>query len=32
MVDDKTKLDFRDRDRLSGSEDYEVEYLPRRQA
>lgn len=27
MKDDKAKRDFRDRDRVSGEEDYEVEYF-----
>lgn len=27
MTDDKTKRDFRDRDRVSGDEEYEVGYL-----
>ncbi|CDX12579.1 conserved hypothetical protein [Mesorhizobium plurifarium] len=27
MTDDKTKTDFRDRDRVSGDEEYEVGYL-----
>jgi Protein of unknown function (DUF3606) len=27
MADDKSKRDFRDRDRVSGDEDYEVEYF-----
>lgn len=27
MADDKSKRDFRDRDRVSASEDYEVEYF-----
>ncbi|MES0073317.1 DUF3606 domain-containing protein [Mesorhizobium sp. M0058] len=27
MVDDKSKRDFRDRDRVSADEDYEVEYF-----
>jgi hypothetical protein len=27
MADDKTKRDFRDRDRVSADEDYEVEYF-----
>jgi hypothetical protein len=27
MADDKSKRDFRDRDRISGAEDYEVEYF-----
>ncbi|MES0179715.1 DUF3606 domain-containing protein [Mesorhizobium sp. M0025] len=27
MADDKTKTDFRDRDRVSADEDYEVEYF-----
>jgi len=27
MNDDKSKRDFRDRDRVSGSEEYEVEYF-----
>ncbi|MCV3210027.1 DUF3606 domain-containing protein [Mesorhizobium sp. YC-39] len=27
MADDKSKRDFRDRDRISGDEDYEVEYF-----
>lgn len=27
MVDDKSKRDFRDRDRVSGAEDYEVEHF-----
>ncbi|MBZ9859712.1 DUF3606 domain-containing protein [Mesorhizobium sp. CA12] len=27
MADDKTKSDFRDRDRISGDEDYEVEHF-----
>ena len=30
MADDKTKRDFRARDRLSGSEDYEVEYFAKK--
>ncbi|UCI33820.1 DUF3606 domain-containing protein [Mesorhizobium sp. B4-1-4] len=30
MADDKTKRDFRDRDRVSGSEDYEVAYFARK--
>ena len=29
MADDKTKTDYRDRDRVNGSEDYEVEYFAR---
>lgn len=27
MADDKSKRDFRDRDRVSADEDYEVEYF-----
>jgi hypothetical protein len=27
MADDKTKRDFRDRDRVSADEDYEVQYF-----
>ncbi|TJV06483.1 MAG: DUF3606 domain-containing protein [Mesorhizobium sp.] len=27
MTDDKSKRDFRDRDRVSADEDYEVEYF-----
>ena len=27
MADDKSKRDFRDRDRVSASEDYEVQYF-----
>ncbi|MEI9413251.1 DUF3606 domain-containing protein [Mesorhizobium salmacidum] len=27
MVDDKSKKDFRDRDRVSNSEDYEIDYF-----
>lgn len=27
MADDKSKRDFRDRDRVGGNEDYEVEYF-----
>ncbi|TGS47521.1 MULTISPECIES: DUF3606 domain-containing protein [unclassified Mesorhizobium] len=27
MADDKSKKDFRERDRVSSSEDYEVEYF-----
>jgi hypothetical protein len=27
MADDKTKRDFRDRDRVSGDEEYEVKYF-----
>ncbi|TIT69113.1 MAG: DUF3606 domain-containing protein [Mesorhizobium sp.] len=27
MADDKSKKDFRDRDRISSSEDYEVDYF-----
>ncbi|TPI57682.1 MULTISPECIES: DUF3606 domain-containing protein [unclassified Mesorhizobium] len=27
MADDKSKRDFRERDRLSGDEDYEVRYF-----
>jgi hypothetical protein len=27
MADDKSKKDFRDRDRVSADEDYEVEYF-----
>ncbi|RVD55673.1 DUF3606 domain-containing protein [Mesorhizobium sp. M2D.F.Ca.ET.185.01.1.1] len=27
MADDETKRDFRDRDRVSADEDYEVEYF-----
>jgi hypothetical protein len=27
MADDKSKRDFHDRDRVSGAEDYEVEYF-----
>lgn len=27
MADDKSKQDFRDRDRVSADEDYEVEYF-----
>ncbi|TIV72742.1 MAG: DUF3606 domain-containing protein [Mesorhizobium sp.] len=27
MADDRTKRDFRDRDRISADEDYEVEYF-----
>ncbi|BCM19278.1 DUF3606 domain-containing protein [Mesorhizobium sp. J8] len=27
MADDKTKRDFRDRDRVSANDDYEVEYF-----
>lgn len=27
MADDKTKRDFRDRDRVSADEDYEIEYF-----
>ncbi|ESZ35774.1 DUF3606 domain-containing protein [Mesorhizobium sp. M0292] len=27
MADEKTKRDFRDRDRVSADEDYEVEYF-----
>jgi hypothetical protein len=30
MADDKTKRDFRDRDRVAGSEDYEVEYFAKK--
>jgi hypothetical protein len=29
MADDKSKRDFRDRDRVSANEDYEVEYFAR---
>jgi hypothetical protein len=29
MADDKSKRDYRDRDRVSASEDYEVEYFAR---
>jgi hypothetical protein len=29
MADDKSKRDFRDRDKVSASEDYEVEYFAR---
>ncbi|RUW90766.1 DUF3606 domain-containing protein [Mesorhizobium sp. M7A.F.Ca.US.010.02.1.1] len=30
MADDKSKRDFRDRDRVSGDEEYEVGYLASR--
>ncbi|TPI58645.1 DUF3606 domain-containing protein [Mesorhizobium sp. B3-1-7] len=30
MADDKTNRDFRDRDRVSGDEDYEVAYFARK--
>jgi hypothetical protein len=30
MADDKTKKDKRDRDRVSGSENYEIQYLQRK--
>ncbi|MBZ9798369.1 DUF3606 domain-containing protein [Mesorhizobium sp. ES1-4] len=30
MADDKTKREFRDRDRVSGGEDYEVAYFARK--
>ena len=30
MADDKTKRDFRDRDRVSADEDYEVEYFAKK--
>ena len=30
MTDDKSKRDFHDRDRVSGSEEYEVEYFARK--
>jgi hypothetical protein len=29
MTDDKSKRDFRDRDRVSGEEEYEVEHFAR---
>jgi hypothetical protein len=29
MADDKNKRDFRDRDRIAGAEDYEVEHFAR---
>ncbi|MER9702174.1 DUF3606 domain-containing protein [Mesorhizobium sp. M0146] len=30
MADDKSKRDFRDRDRVSADEDYEVEYFAKK--
>ena len=29
MTDNKTKLDFRDRDRMSGEDEYEIDYFAR---
>jgi len=30
MADDKSKRDFRDRDRVSGTEEYEIEYFAKK--
>jgi hypothetical protein len=30
MADDKTKKDFRDRDRVAANEDYELDYLAKK--